>query len=110
MKEKLLDLAATEEGALRCAEKSPLVSCMPSRLVLCQQLFGLLSSGTGAFHVREKDGLWAVLAWLQIIADLAQHTSWTEIPSVESIVQDMWTKVGRSDIAFTVRFASQLDR
>ena len=24
--------------------------------------------GTGAFHVREKDGLWAVLAWLQIIA------------------------------------------
>merc|ERR1712085_133753 len=26
------------------------------------------SFGTGADHVREKDGMWAVLAWLQILA------------------------------------------
>ena len=52
-------------------------------------------AGTGAFHVREKDGLWAVLAWLQIIAHLAQDKSWSEVPSVEAIVRDMWQKVGR---------------
>jgi phosphoglucomutase len=54
-----------------------------------------LSPGTGAFHVREKDGLWAVLAWLQIIAHISQEKSWSEIPSVESIVKDMWSKAGR---------------
>ena len=26
------------------------------------------SFGTGSYHVREKDGLWTVLAWLQVIA------------------------------------------
>lgn len=26
------------------------------------------SFGTGSSHVREKDGIWAVLAWLQILA------------------------------------------
>jgi hypothetical protein len=29
---------------------------------------GVLSFGTGSNHVREKDGLWAVLAWLAILA------------------------------------------
>lgn len=61
------------------------------RIALC----GEESFGTGAFHVREKDGLWAVLAWLQIIAHIAQERSWSEIPSVESIVKDMWSKAGR---------------
>ena len=32
--------------------------------VLC----GEESFGTGSDHVREKDGLWAVLAWLSILA------------------------------------------
>ena len=27
------------------------------------------SFGTGSFHIREKDGLWAVLCWLSILAD-----------------------------------------
>lgn len=27
------------------------------------------SFGTGSDHVREKDGMWAVLAWLSILAD-----------------------------------------
>ena len=27
------------------------------------------SFGTGSFHIREKDGLWAVLSWLSILAD-----------------------------------------
>jgi len=32
---------------------------------LCNHLFFLL---TGSDHIREKDGIWAVLAWLSIIA------------------------------------------
>ena len=55
----------------------------------------VFTPGTGAFHVREKDGLWAVLAWLQIIAHISQECSWSEVPSVESIVREMWSKVGR---------------
>uniref|UniRef100_A0A8C3PEE9 Phosphoglucomutase 5 n=1 Tax=Chrysemys picta bellii TaxID=8478 RepID=A0A8C3PEE9_CHRPI len=38
-------------------------------------------------HLREKDGLWAVLVWLSIIAARKQ--------SVEQIVRDHWTKFGR---------------
>lgn len=32
-------------------------------------LCGEESFGTGSFHVREKDGLWAVLCWLSVLAD-----------------------------------------
>jgi len=32
-------------------------------------LCGEESFGTGSFHIREKDGMWAVLCWLSIIAD-----------------------------------------
>ena len=46
------------------------------------------SFGTGSNHVREKDGLWAVLYWLNIIA--AQTTS------VENIVKTHWKKYGRN--------------
>jgi phosphoglucomutase len=27
------------------------------------------SFGTGSNHIREKDGIWAILAWLSVIAD-----------------------------------------
>lgn len=35
-----------------------------SKLSLC----GEESFGTGSDHIREKDGIWAMLAWLQILA------------------------------------------
>ena len=38
----------------------------------CPFLCGEESFGTGSNHVREKDGLWAVLAWLSILADANQ--------------------------------------
>ncbi|EPQ17065.1 Phosphoglucomutase-like protein 5 [Myotis brandtii] len=41
----------------------------------------------GSDHLREKDGLWAVLVWLSIIAARKQ--------SVEEIVRDHWAKFGR---------------
>ncbi|XP_005999459.1 phosphoglucomutase-like protein 5 [Latimeria chalumnae] len=50
-------------------------------------LCGEESFGTGSDHIREKDGLWAVLAWLSIIAARKQ--------SVEEIVKDHWARFGR---------------
>lgn len=51
-------------------------------------LCGEESFGTGSDHVREKDGLWAVLMWLNILAVRKQ--------SVEDIVRDHWRKFGRN--------------
>ncbi|HEX5794719.1 MAG TPA: alpha-D-glucose phosphate-specific phosphoglucomutase [Geminicoccaceae bacterium] len=46
------------------------------------------SFGTGSDHVREKDGLWAVLLWLDILAARRQ--------SVAAIVEDHWRRFGRN--------------
>ena len=51
-------------------------------------LCGEESFGTGSNHVREKDGLWAVLFWLNILAVKQQ--------SVEAIVRDHWRTYGRN--------------
>uniref|UniRef100_A0A674N754 Phosphoglucomutase 1 n=1 Tax=Takifugu rubripes TaxID=31033 RepID=A0A674N754_TAKRU len=54
------------------------------KLSLC----GEESFGTGGDHIREKDGLWAVLAWLSVLAARRQ--------SVEDILKDHWLKYGRN--------------
>jgi phosphoglucomutase len=54
------------------------------RITLC----GEESFGTGSDHVREKDGLWAVLFWLNLLAVRKQ--------SVADIVQQHWQKFGRN--------------
>ncbi|MCY4007420.1 MAG: alpha-D-glucose phosphate-specific phosphoglucomutase [Rhodobacteraceae bacterium] len=46
------------------------------------------SAGTGSYHVREKDGLWAILLWLSIVA--AREMSVTEI------LHDHWRAFGRN--------------
>ena len=46
------------------------------------------SAGTGSSHVREKDGLWAVLLWLNILAARRQ--------SVLAIMHDHWATYGRN--------------
>ena len=46
------------------------------------------SFGTGSDHVREKDGLWAVLLWLNILAVRKQ--------SVADILQGHWSRYGRN--------------
>lgn len=51
-------------------------------------LCGEESAGTGSNHVREKDGLWAVLMWLNILAVRQQ--------SVRSIMTDHWETYGRN--------------
>jgi phosphoglucomutase len=54
------------------------------RVTIC----GEESAGTGSSHVREKDGLWAVLLWLNILAARQQ--------SVDDIVRDHWATYGRN--------------
>ncbi len=51
-------------------------------------LCGEESAGTGSNHVREKDGLWAVLLWLNILAERKQ--------SVADILSDHWAEYGRN--------------
>ncbi|MFQ5487151.1 MAG: alpha-D-glucose phosphate-specific phosphoglucomutase, partial [Gammaproteobacteria bacterium] len=54
------------------------------KITLC----GEESFGSGSNHVREKDGLWAVLFWLNIIAQRRQ--------SVEQITREHWRRYGRN--------------
>ncbi|MFV0293508.1 MAG: alpha-D-glucose phosphate-specific phosphoglucomutase [Paracoccus sp. (in: a-proteobacteria)] len=51
-------------------------------------LCGEESAGTGSDHVREKDGLWAVLLWLNILAVRKQ--------SVQDIMTNHWAEYGRN--------------
>jgi len=54
------------------------------RISLC----GEESFGTGSDHVREKDGIWAALAWLQILASKGT--------TVEALLKEHWTEFGRN--------------
>jgi len=54
------------------------------RITIC----GEESAGTGSDHVREKDGLWAILMWLNIIA--------VSEKSVAHILNDHWQEFGRN--------------
>lgn len=53
------------------------------RIALC----GEESAGASSDHIREKDGLWAILMWLNILA--ARHQS------VEDVILDHWLTYGR---------------
>jgi phosphoglucomutase len=54
------------------------------RVTIC----GEESAGTGSDHVREKDGLWAVLLWLNILAATGK--------SVKQIATEHWARFGRN--------------
>ncbi|XP_032826557.2 phosphoglucomutase-1 isoform X1 [Petromyzon marinus] len=54
------------------------------KLSLC----GEESFGTGSDHIREKDGMWALLAWLSILAFRKE--------SIEQIMKAHWAKYGRN--------------
>jgi phosphoglucomutase len=54
-----------------------------NKITLC----GEESAGAGSSHVREKDGLWAILMWINILAAKAQ--------TVEQLLQAHWQEYGR---------------
>jgi len=52
------------------------------------------SFGTSSNHVREKDGLWAILFWLNILAAKYQKTG--EIVTVQDVLMAHWAEYGRN--------------
>jgi len=54
------------------------------------------SFGTGSSHVREKDGLWAVLCWLSILAHHNADSAPGELVGVGDIVRQHWRTYGRN--------------
>ena len=88
-----LDLVAKEQG-LSCYE-------VPTGWKFFCGLFdadkmsicGEESFGTGSNHIREKDGLWAVTAWLNIMAGVAKDTG--KVPSIREIQHQFWSEYGR---------------
>ncbi|EFW98591.1 phosphoglucomutase [Grosmannia clavigera kw1407] len=53
------------------------------------------SFGTGSNHIREKDGLWAIVAWLNIIAGLGTANP-AVTPTIRQIQTDFWAEYGRT--------------
>lgn len=55
------------------------------------------SFGTGGDHVREKDGLWAVLAWLSILAYKNKEVpEGGKLVTMEDVAMEHWAKYGRN--------------
>ncbi len=74
--------------------------------LICQQMCpssgkcsvcGEESFGTGSDHVREKDGLWAVLAWLSILAKKNKgRKDGAGLFTVEDVAKEHWATYGRN--------------
>jgi phosphoglucomutase len=62
------------------------------RLSIC----GEESFGTGSDHIREKDGLWAVIAWLNIIAAASEQDKSGKLWGIREILNKHYAKYGRS--------------
>jgi phosphoglucomutase len=99
-----LDLVAKKKG-LECFEvptgwkffgnlMDSGTSYFPDKKTYTPFICGEESFGTGADHVREKDGMWAVLAWLQILASKTQSSG--KLYSVEMVANDHWKEYGRN--------------
>lgn len=89
-----VDLVAKKQG-LNCYEvptgwKFFCALFDANQLSIC----GEESFGTGSNHIREKDGLWAIVAWLNIIAGLGEKTG--TAPSIKEIQKDFWNIYGRT--------------
>lgn len=89
-----LDLVAKKQG-LQCYEVPTGWKFFCSlfddkRLSIC----GEESFGTGSNHIREKDGLWAIIAWLNIIAGVNKTKPGKE--GINDILMDFWKTYGRT--------------
>lgn len=89
-----LDLVAKKKG-LECYEvptgwKFFVALFDAKKLSIC----GEESFGTGSDHIREKDGVWAIVAWLNIIAGIGQTSP--ESASIKAIQTQFWKDYGRT--------------
>lgn len=62
------------------------------RLSIC----GEVSSGLDLHHIRGQDSLWAVIAWLNIIAAANKESKSDKVIGINEILQDHYKKYGRS--------------
>lgn len=46
--------------------------------------------------MREKDGIWTILAWLQVLAKENEDTPEGKLISVEDLLKDLWKNYGRN--------------
>ncbi|CAE7227247.1 unnamed protein product [Symbiodinium sp. CCMP2592] len=69
-------------------------SYFPGKETYTPFICGEESFGTGADHVREKDGMWAVLAWLQILAKKTEEAG--KLITVEDVAMAHWQEYGRN--------------
>ncbi|CAL1154115.1 unnamed protein product [Cladocopium goreaui] len=69
-------------------------SYFPGKETYTPFICGEESFGTGADHVREKDGMWAVMAWLQILAKKTEAAG--KLVSVEDVANAHWKEYGRN--------------
>lgn len=53
------------------------------------------SFGTGSNHIREKDGLWAIVAWLNVLAGFSKENPTIE-PTISAVQTAFWKKYGRT--------------
>merc|ERR1712190_315461 len=100
-----VDLVAKKQG-IECFETptgwkffgnlmdSGLEAYFPGKEVYTPFICGEESFGTGADHVREKDGMWAVLAWLNILAKKTEAAG--KVVSVEDVANEHWKIYGRN--------------
>ncbi len=84
---KIVDLVAKDMG-IPCYETPTawafFVNLLDAgKITIC----GEESFGIGSNHIREKDGIWGVLAWLNTLAKTEETT--------ENILQDLWKKYGK---------------
>lgn len=90
-----IDLVAKEKG-LNCYEVPTgwkfFCSLFDSKkLSIC----GEESFGTGSDHIREKDGLWAIVAWLNLLAGFNKQFP-NEETSIKAVQDKFWSKYGRT--------------
>jgi len=69
-------------------------SYFPGKPMYTPFICGEESFGTGSDHVREKDGMWAVLAWLQILA--AKTEAKGSLVTPEDVAREHWKEYGRN--------------
>ncbi|KAE8710293.1 Phosphoglucomutase [Hibiscus syriacus] len=76
---------------------------------LCS-ICGEESFGTGSDHIREKDGIWAVLAWLSILAyKNKENLNGDKLVTVEDIVRQHWATYAKDLMAYLVNLQSSLN-
>uniref|UniRef100_A0A0E0EWF5 phosphoglucomutase (alpha-D-glucose-1,6-bisphosphate-dependent) n=1 Tax=Oryza meridionalis TaxID=40149 RepID=A0A0E0EWF5_9ORYZ len=82
-----------QSGPKGLARSMPTSGALDRKLSIC----GEESFGTGSDHIREKDGIWAVLAWLSILAHRNKEKKAGErLVSVEDVAREHWATYGRN--------------